>query len=131
MCDVKSGDHIAVFKDNQPTVSWVDQLASKRSLVTGHLLCAMALRLKIKDASLLKPFHIAGKQNAMTDIPLRLFVSEPKWHCKTDADLFLLFNKKFPLQNKASWTVFHPTEEIFMKSLSVLWMEVTTMEEWT
>ena len=29
VCEVKSGDHVSVFSDNQPTVSWIDQLASK------------------------------------------------------------------------------------------------------
>ena len=90
MCDVKSGDHIAVFKDNQPTVSWVDQLASKSSVVAGQLLHTLALRLKLKGASPLMPFHVSIKQNAMIDILPRSFGSEPKWHCKTDAELFVV-----------------------------------------
>ena len=64
----------------------------------------------------------------MADIPSRSFVSEPKWYCKTDAELLLLFNNKFPLPNKASWNVFYPTKEVIMKLISVLRMEVTTME---
>ena len=131
VCEVKSGDHVAVFSDNQPTVLWVDQLASKSSVVAGQLLRALALILKMKGEFPLTPFYIAGNQNDMKDILSRLFVSEPKWHCKTDADLLLLFNKKIPLPNKASWTVFHPTKDISMKLLSVFRMEVTTMEEWT
>ena len=99
--------------------------------LAGQLLRALALRLKMKGASPLTPLHIAGKQNAMTDIPSRSFGSVPQWHCKTDADLLHLFNTKFPLPNQASWTVFHPTKEICMKLLSVLRMEDTTMEEWT
>ena len=50
MCEVKSGDHVAVFSDNQPMVSWVDQLASKISVVAGQLLRALALRLKMNGA---------------------------------------------------------------------------------
>ena len=40
LCDVKSGDRVAVFSDNQPKVSWVDRLASGRSAVAGQLLRA-------------------------------------------------------------------------------------------
>ena len=124
---MKSGNHVAVFSNNQPTVSWVDQSASKSSVVAEQLLRALALRLKMKGASPLTPFHIAGKQNSMTDVLSRSFGSEPKWHCKTDTDLLFLFNNKFPLSNKASWTVFHPTKDMCTKLLSVLQMEVTKM----
>ena len=78
--EVKYGDHVAVFSDNQPTVLWVDRLASKSSIVAVQLLRALALRLKIKGASLLTPFHISGKQNAIMDIPSLSFGSEPKWN---------------------------------------------------
>ena len=130
VCKVKYGDHVDVFSDNHPTVSWVDRLAPKISVVTRKLLRALSLKLKMKGASPLTPFQIYGKQNAMTDIPSRLFGSAPKWNCKTDNDLLFLFNKDFPPPNKASWTVFHPSKEISTKRLSVLRMEVTTMEEW-
>ena len=111
VCEVKYGDHVDLFRDNQPTVSWVDQLASKSSVVAGQLLRASALRLIIKGALQLTPFHIAGGNNAMTDILSLLFGSAKKWHCKTDTDLFFWFNKKIPIPNKASWTVFHPTKD--------------------
>ena len=130
MRNVKSGDHVAVFSNNQTMVSWVDRLASKSAAVVGKWLRALALILKMKGASPLVPLHISGNQNAMTDIPSRLFGSEPEWHFKTDTELFLLFDNKFPLPNKASWTVFHPTKNICMKLIFVLRMEVTTMEEW-
>ena len=89
---MKSGDHVDVFRDKQPTVPWVDQLASKSSVVAGQLLRALALRFKTKGAPPLTPFHISGKQNAMTDILSRSFGSEPKWYCKTDTD-FLIYTK--------------------------------------
>ena len=88
MCEVKYGYHVAVFSDNHPTVSWVYQLASKRSVVMLQLLHALALRFKIKGTLPLTPFHIDGKQNSMTDILSHSFGSEPKWHCNTDTDLF-------------------------------------------
>ena len=66
----------------------------------------------------------------MTNIPSHSFGSEPKWNCKTNANLLLFLNDKFTLPKKTSWTVLHPKKEICMKLLSVMRMEVTTMEEW-
>ena len=111
-----------MFSDNQLTVSWVDQLASKSSLVKGQLLRALELILKMKVASPLTPFRISGKKSVMADTPSHSFDSEPNWHCKIDADLLLLFNKKFHLPSKASWTVFHPTKDMSMKLISLLRM---------
>ena len=120
VCEIKSGTHVALFSDNQPTVSWVQRMASKSSDVAGQLVRALALRLKSSGASPLTPLHIRGIHNAMTDIPSRSFGSEKKWHCKTDAELLKLFNSSFPLPQQASWTVYRPSIEIFMKVLSVL-----------
>ena len=100
MCEVKYGYHVAVFSDNHPTVSWVYQLASKRSVVMLQLLHALALRLKKKGSLPLTPFYISGKHNSMTDILSRSFGSEPKWRCKTDNDLLPLFNNKFTLPTR-------------------------------
>lgn len=130
VCDLSSGARVAVFSDNQPTVSWVDRLASKSSEVAGQLLRAMALRMKMRGAAPLTALHIPGKQNAMTDIPSRSWGSNPKWHCKDDTNLLALFNTTFPLPSQASWTVFHPTNAICMKILSVLRMKAISMEEW-
>ena len=76
---MKSGYHVAVFFNNHTAVSWVDQLASKISVVAGQFIRALALRLKMKGASPLAPFHKYGKNNAMMDILSRSFGSESKW----------------------------------------------------
>ena len=131
MCNLSIGAHLALFSDNQPTVSWVKLLAAKSSLIAGQLLRTLVLRMKKRGTSLLTPLHIPRPQNQMTDIPLRAFGGEPKWHCIDDSDLLTLVNKKFPLPQQASWTVFRPSKEICMKVLSVLRMKGTTMEEWT
>ena len=131
VCPLTSGAHVALFSDNQPTVSWVKRLAARSSLVAAQLLRALVLRMKKRGSSPLTPLHIPGSENQMTDIPSRSFGSERKWHCREDSDLLTLFNEKFPLPKQASWTVFRPTKEICMKILSVLRMRVTTMEGWT
>jgi hypothetical protein len=130
VCDPKPGAHFALFSDNSPTVSWVNRLAAKGSLVAGELLRALALRMKAKQVSPLTTLHIAGQDNAMTDIPSRSFGSEEKWYCKTDADLLTLFNDAYPLPNQNSWTVFQISFEISMRVISVLRMQAFGMAEW-
>ena len=120
----------ALFSDNSPTMRWARRLAAKGSLVAGQLLRALALRIKARRTSPLTPQHISGTKNRMTDIPSRSFGSVKKWHCKTNNDLLVLFNKTFSLPNQASWTVFQPSSEITTRVISVLQMKVFTLDEW-
>ena len=130
VCSFEPGDHVALFSDNSPTVSWTNRLACRNSKVADQLIRALALRLKKKKVSPLSTLHIAGEKNAMTDIPSRSFGSEPKWFCKTDEELLTLFNSKFPLKQN-TWTVFRPSQKIISRIFSVLQMKVLKMEEWT
>ena len=129
-CHDLTNAHIALFSDNSPTVHWVQRLAAKHSHIAIQLLRALALRLQLKKASPLTPLHIAGVDNAMTDIPSRSFGSEPKWLCKTDSELLTLFNRTFPLPNQASWTVYRPSSEIATRLISILRMKDFTADEW-
>jgi hypothetical protein len=130
VCDLNPGCHMALFSDNLPTVKWMRRLAAKGSKVAGHLLRALALRLKICRVSPLTPLHIAGAHNAMTDIPSRSFGSVTKWHCPTNADLLTLFNNSFPLPGQTSWTVFQVCSSISMRVISALRMKVLSMDKW-
>jgi hypothetical protein len=130
VCALKKGMHVALFSDNSPTVHWVRRMAAKGSLVADQLLRALSLRMKLRKVSPLTTLHIAGKKNAMTDIPSRSFGSEPKWFCKDDLDLLTLFNKSFPLPEQNSWTTFRPSSAISMRVISVLRMTAFGMEEW-
>ena len=121
---------VAVFSDNDPTVSWIRRLASRHSVVAARLVRAVALRMKIKGACPITPVHIPGSENAMTDIPSRSFGSVAEWFCKTDNDLLTLFNSRFPLPGQASWTVFRMTSKVFMRVISVLQMRDTGLDEW-
>ena len=115
--------HVALFSDNQPTVSWVERFAARGSLVADQLLRVLALRMHKARVSPLTTMHIAGSRNQMTDIPSRSFGSEPKWHCHSDDQLLTLFNSLFPLPNKNSWTVFQLSNDISTKLISVLRMQ--------
>ena len=46
VCGPRQEKRVAMFGDNSPLISWVERLASKRSLVAEHLVQALALRLK-------------------------------------------------------------------------------------
>ncbi len=130
VCQPLRNKHVALFSDNSPTVHWVQRLAAKHSTIAMQLIHALALRLQLQQVSPLAALHIAGARNAMTDIPSRSFGSEPKWHCKTDADLLHLFNSSFPLPNQASWTIFHPSSAIATRLISVLRMQPFSMDDW-
>jgi hypothetical protein len=130
VCDLQPGDHIALFSDNSPTVSWVRRMASRGSLVADQLLRALTLRMKLRQVSPLTTLHIEGKKNAMTDIPSRSFGSEKKWLCKTEAELLTLFNASFPFPDQNTWTVFRPSQKIESRIFSALQRQVLKMEEW-
>ena len=122
--------HVALFSDNSPTVSWVRRMASRRSLVAEQLVRALALRLKNAGASPLTPFHIRGIHNALTDIPSRSWGSVPKWKCDSHDALRNMFNSRFPLPNKASWTVYQPSTAISTRVISALRHKRLSMDEW-
>ena len=88
--------YVVLFSDNSPTIGWVKRLAVRGQLVAMQLVQELTLRLKKSGASPLMPFHIAGKENSMTDIPSRLFGSNIYWFCKNDTDLLNLFKTKSP-----------------------------------
>jgi hypothetical protein len=122
--------HVALFSDNSPTVSWVCRLATRGSLVSAHLIRALALRLKLNGTCPITPLHIAGEENSMTDIPSRSFGSEPQWLCRTNDNLLTLFNTTFLLPNQSSWNVFQLSSRISTCVTSVLLMKDFMLEEW-
>ena len=54
----------------------------------------------------------------------------PKWNCDSAADLLCLFNSRFPLPNKASWTVYQVSSDISMRVISALRHKHLTLAEW-
>jgi hypothetical protein len=93
---------IALFSNNSPTVSWVQQMACHSSLVAKQLIRVLALRFNLQKVCLITTLHIAGDQNSMTDIPSRSFGSEHKRHFKSEHDLLTFFNCNFTLPSQNS-----------------------------
>ncbi len=60
---------VAMFGDISPSIGWVKTLPLKRSLVAENLIQALALQLKIQRASPLTTIYIAGRRNAILDVP--------------------------------------------------------------
>ena len=113
-----------------PYGGWVRRLATKGSMVSAHLIRALALRLKLNGTCPITPLHIAGKENSMTDIPSCSFGSKPRWFCKTNSDLLTLHNTLFPLPHQNSWTVFQISYPAGMRVTFVLQTKDFTLDKW-
>jgi hypothetical protein len=122
--------HVALYSDNSPSVHWVQRLASKSSQVAMQLIRALALRLQVTKASPLTTLHIAGQDNAMTDVPSRSFGSTARWYCPTDTQFLTLYNNLFPLPNQESWTAYRLSSKARMRVISILQMKDFSMAEW-
>ncbi len=77
VCGLLQEKLITLFCNNSPSIGWATCLPSKQSMVAKHLIQVLAMHLKIHWACPLTPMHIEGKRNAIADIPLRLFGSNP------------------------------------------------------
>jgi hypothetical protein len=130
VCDDLREKRVALFSNNLPTVGWVLHLASCGSLVSAHLICALAIWLKLKGTCPITPLHITGEENLMKGIPSRMFGSKPKWHCKSNHALLALFNNLFPLPNQTLWNVFQISYAVGMQVTSILWMRDFTLDKW-
>jgi hypothetical protein len=130
VCSCLVEKKVALFSDNSPTVSWVQRMACRSSLIAEQLIRVLALRINSQRSCPLTTLHIAGDQNTMTDIPSRSFGSKPKWHFKTEHDFLTFFNSSFPLPHKNSWSVCQPTSKIAMRVISILRIVPFTLEDW-
>ncbi len=121
---------ITLFSDNSPMVSWVTCFASRRSVVAEHLIQVLALCLKTMHACQLTPLHIEEEQNAIADVPSRLFGSNPAWTCKSDSELLTLFNTCFPFPSKQSWTVYRLNCAVVTRVILALRMQPFILDNW-
>jgi len=130
VCGTLREKQVVLFSDNSPTVGWVQRLATRGSMVSAHLIRALALRLTLNGTCPITPLHIAGEENSMMDIPSRSFGSKQKWYCKENITLLTLFNNLFSIPSQNSWTVFQISYVVGMRVTSMLQMKNFTLEEW-
>jgi hypothetical protein len=130
VCSSLVEKRVALFSNNSPTVSWVQRMACRSSLIAEQLIRVLALRMNAQQSCPLMTLHIAGDKNTMTDIPSRSFGSNHKWHFKTENDLLIFFNSSFLLPLKNSWRVCQPTSKIAMRVISILRIVPFKLEDW-
>jgi hypothetical protein len=127
VCGPLKEKRVALFSDNSPTVSWVQRMASRSSLIAEQLIRVLALRFNLQKVCPITMLHIAGDQNTMTDILSRSYGSKPKW--QSEEALLTFFNSTFPLPTQNSWTVCQPTSAIAMRVISVLRTTPFTLDD--
>ncbi|KAL7487377.1 hypothetical protein ACHAW6_012980 [Cyclotella cf. meneghiniana] len=119
LCPLRVASHIAIFSNNMLTVHWVEKCLSK-SCIAGQLIYLLALCLILNCVFPLMLLHVNKTDNALMDIPLWSFGSEPKWHCKSDTEMLTLFNCTFPLLHQSSLTVFFLMTDICLRVFAII-----------
>ena len=117
--------HIGSFCDNTSAVAWSLKGHTSTSIVAGRLLRFLALRQRIRQTSSLLPMNIAGKDNAMADIPSRAFKNGDYFHAQQHLTTY--FNTHFPLPQKNSWIEYQLPTKITSRVISCLRGELTPM----
>jgi hypothetical protein len=130
VCGHLAKKRVALFSNNSPTVSLIQRMASRASLIAEQLIRILALHFNTNKVCPITTLHIAGDQNSMTDISSCLFGSEQKWHFQSELNFLTFFNKSFPLPCQNSWTLYQPTSAIATGVISILRMKPFTLEDW-
>ncbi len=73
VCAPLSEKRIPLFSNNSPTVSWVQRMVCRSSLVVEQLIRVLALQFNLQNVCPITMLHIAGDQNVMTNILSGLF----------------------------------------------------------
>ena len=117
--------HIGSFCDNTSAVAWSLKGHTSTSIVAGRLLRFLALRQRIRQTSSLLPMNIAGKDNAMADIPSRAFKNGDYFHAQQHLTTY--FNTHFPLPQPNSWIEYRLPTKLTSRVISCLRGELTPM----
>ena len=118
--------HIGSFCDNTSAVSWTYKGSTSTSIAAARLLRLLFIRQRVRQASALVPISIAGKDNAMADIPSRAFKNGEFFHAQTN--LVAYFNLHFPLPQNLSWHEFRLHPKLTSRVISCLRGEELPME---
>ena len=110
--------HIGMFCDNTSAVSWAFKGSTATSIPAGRLLRLLFIRQRVRKASSLVPLHIAGKDNAMADIPSRAFKTGEFFHAKQNLTTYL--NTHFSLPQNRSWTEYKVQTKLALHVISCL-----------
>jgi hypothetical protein len=121
--------------NNTPTVSWIDQMASKsKSPTAGHLLRGLAIMLFANHAGRLTTIHVPGVVNVMADIASRPTKAQ-KLFCAnapfSDTDFCSSFNTTFPLPDNQLWTLTDIPKWLKFNVFNMLHGKQLALRQWT
>ncbi len=122
--------HVCLLGDNDPSICWLERMASKSSIVAGRILRILSIRMRHCRASPLTPLHIPGVHNSIADIPSRSFGYKKEWHYESDIDFLHFFNSLFPLPNQGCWQLFNLRTTITSRVISLLLQPHAQMHVW-
>jgi hypothetical protein len=95
--------------DNTPTVSWIDQMASKsKSPTAGRLLQGLAFMLYCCHVGRLTTVHVPGVENVIVDIASRPSKAQTLFCASSplsNTNFLSLFDTPFLLPNAQAWTL--------------------------
>ena len=110
--------HVATFCDNISATTWAHKMRNSRSIIAGHLLRILGLRVHATGASPLTPLYIPGEENEIADIISRAF-KHGKFF-KAHTNLLPYFQQHFPLTQGESWNVFQLPSALISRITSCL-----------
>ena len=129
MCSVKFKS-VGIFSDNTPTVAWATNFSSK-SLLTGRLLRALAIRQYEAQSSPVVTTNIKGSSNIRVDNASRWLDNRHNKHDDKLSHLAFLpfFNSTHKLQ-KRSWVEFREYSALNLKMTNELRGKSSTLALW-
>ncbi len=84
---------VIIYSDNLPSVSWVEQMASRKSVIGAHMIRAIALRMNLQKRCPIMPQHVTGKQNLMADYASSWLFGHPaQWCFNSGTEFAQMFN---------------------------------------
>lgn len=126
---------IGTLCDNTPTVSWIENMASKASTpAAGRLLRGLAIMMLGAQMGPLITTHVAGDDNIMADIASRPTKAKQYFRAQSDyiTDLAFLkhFSTAFPLPHQAAWRLAVPAPDLVSNICETLRGKRLEMPQW-
>ncbi len=121
--------------NNTPTISWIDQMASKsKSPTAGRLLRGLAIMLFANHAGPLTMIHVPGVDNLMADIASRPTKAQKLFFAKaplSDTDFCSSFDTAFPFPNNQLWTLTDISKWLKFNVFEMLRGKRLALRQWT
>lgn len=130
------------FSDNTPAVAWVSKMHTKaESDISYNLLRGIAMRQRTTESVMPEVRHVEQQFNVPADLASRriasvhgdAYMNAPSTGLSNAKDCYFLsyFNSRFPLSQKLSWRLVHPTPELLSKVISTLRGRPSNLQQWT